>query len=382
VPSGGPADTSAVRTLVAVVICAAIVAGASAAARPPTLLAVVAKRSGLRVHRAVRARYEARTAYDAGAVAALDRDYPPALQRADEVIDGALGLVGSTRAFLVAAATASGVRYDPFERAFFIRRGGTDRSARVEALTRALVDQNYGLRRFAPLRARDRDAALAAAATVDGLAALVSGRRATRTTGRPLQRFLAAEAGAGTRSGRSLLATLRSVGGRFAVGTALRAPPATTEQLLHVDKFLERERALPVPLPPRVVDASLTANETFGELDLRALLDAFGITAASAAAEGWAGGRVGVYTEPNGSTTVALDVRWDSPADATEWSEATARYVPAAFPAARDTPCPGVRACWQDGDRELAFAATGTTTVFASGHDAELVAAMLALESR
>jgi hypothetical protein len=70
----------------------------------------------------------------------------------------------------------------------------------------------------------------------------------------------------------TLAAELRYLGGRAALTGALRTIPQTTEQLLHVDKFLERERALPVRLPARAGGLALSASETFGELDVRSLL--------------------------------------------------------------------------------------------------------------
>src|SRR5947208_14362684 len=73
--------------------------------------------------------------------------------------------------------------------------------------------------------------------------------RAPALHGGPLDRFLELEAAAGLGPGRALAAELRYLGGSRALASALRTFPQTTEQLLHVDKFLERERALPVRLP-------------------------------------------------------------------------------------------------------------------------------------
>ena len=99
-------------------------------------------------------------------------------------------------------------------------------------------------------------------------------------------------------AGKALAKELRYLGGSPALASALRLFPQTTEQLLHIDKFLERERALPVRLPARIGDWKLSAAETFGELDVRSLLRAFGVPNAVAAAEGWGGGRVGLYISP------------------------------------------------------------------------------------
>jgi hypothetical protein len=96
--------------------------------------------------------------------------------------------------------------------------------------------------------------------------------------------------------------------------------------LLHVDKFLERERALPVRLPTHAAGVAASASETFGELDVRSLLQAFGLRDAAAVGDGWGGGRLA----PHGDVA-ALVLRWDTPADAAEWQAAVPRYVAAAF---------------------------------------------------
>jgi hypothetical protein len=192
------------------------------------------------------------------------------------------------------------------------------RARLINELVRALVDQNFGLRRIDRLRSHDRDAALAAEAVVEGTAALAAGIRARAPRGTPLERFLQLEAASGPGPGRALAAKLRYPGGTRAVASALRMFPQTTEQLLHVDKFFERERALPIRVPSQIGDETLIGSETFGELDLRNLLRAFRIPAADTVAAGWGGGRLALYRSAAGDYTAALELRWDSVADADE----------------------------------------------------------------
>src|SRR5262249_36898541 len=131
-------------------------------------------------------------------------------------------------------------------RLFVQRRPRPGRRALIHEDVRALIDQNFHLRRIARWRTRDRDRWDAAQGIVDGVASLSSGLPAP---------------------GRALAAELRYLGGRNAVASALRTFPQTTEQLLHVDKFLEREPALPVRLPARAAGRTLESSESFGELD-------------------------------------------------------------------------------------------------------------------
>jgi hypothetical protein len=376
--------------LVATVISLALAVSTNlaAAAPPPALLHQAERLSGLKAHRTIKFVTEPTARFNADVVRTLDREYPRALQRLDDRFYVGLGLLQAdqtTRAKLVTTAVSVNAQYDPAARVLRLRsKPAPTRSEIVHELVRALVDQNVGLRRMATLRPRDRDAALAASAVVDGIAALASGRRSPSATGSPLDRFLALERTAGLGPGRTFMSRLRYLGGTYAVSTALRTFPQTTAQVLHVDKFLERERPLPITLAVRVDDRALhtsetlSASETFGELDVRALLRAYGLNGADDAAAGWRGGRLALYVGTDATATVAIVLRWDSPDDATAWRAIVPRYVAAAFPSAQERACPAVDHCWVSGAREIASAAFGDLTVLASGSAGELVAATLA----
>lgn len=315
--------------LVAVVICAVLAAPASSPLRDASRL------SGLRVRHAVRttavsaARYRALYSHaQSGALTtALRRFEPTAANVAPD----------SSRAW-----------YDVRTQRLFVQRTPRPgRRALIHEYVRALIDQNFHLARIAQWRVLDRDRWDAAQAMVDGVASLSSGLPSP---------------------GRALAGQLRYLGGRTAVAGALRTFPQTTEQLLHVDKFLERERALPVRLPARAGGASLGVSETFGELDVRSLLKAFAVPDAYAAAEGWGGGRLALYGD-----TGAIVLRWDTPEDAAEWQAAIPRYVAAAFPGVAGRTCPPLDGCWGD----VAAGVFGTTSVVAAGPAAADVAASL-----
>jgi hypothetical protein len=238
--------------------------------------------------------------------------------------------------------------YDVRTQRLFVQRGPRPgRRALIHEYVRALIDQNVGLRRLVTLRAGDHDRRAAAQGMVDGVASLSSGLSAP---------------------GRPLAAQLRYLGGRRALTAALRTFPQTTEQLLHVDKFLQRERALPVRLPARIGETALGKSETFGELDVRSLLQSFHVPGAVRTGEGWGGGRLALYGD-----VAVIVLRWDSAADAAEWQQAVPRYVAAAFPGAVARTCPPLDACWGD----VAAGVYGTTSVLASGPGSAAVAAAL-----
>jgi hypothetical protein len=295
---------------------------------------------------------------------AWNRDYPAPLRRAEATAYARLGLVSRS-----VRPQPSRAWYDVgTQRLLVQRKPAAGQRVLIQEYVRALIDQNFKLKRLVGLRARDRDRWTAAEAIVDGTAALASGLRAPTPRGTALDRFSTLEAGAGLGPGRALAAELRYLGGRNALVGALRTFPQTTEQLLHVDKFLERERTLPVRLPTRVGDAPLAALETFGELDVRNFLQAFGVRDAAVAADGWGGGRLALYGD-----VAVIVVRWDTPEDAAEWRAAVPRYVAAAFPGVAARTCPPLDACWGD----VSAGVLGTTSVVAAGPGSAGVAGAL-----
>ncbi|MGZ4337355.1 MAG: hypothetical protein ACXVRA_08575 [Gaiellaceae bacterium] len=366
--------------IVAVVICGLVAlttAGRPAAAtNADGLLRKASNLSGLPVRRVVPQRMLAGPQYDAALLRAADREYPRSLRSIDTALYKRLGLMPRTlQAQLASNGRASRAWYDPLARRLLLRRAPrAQRAWVVNELVRALVDQNFNLRRIAKLRVRDRDRAIAAKSIVDGTAALASGVSANPVRGTPLERFVELDSGLG--AGKALAKELRYLGGPRALASALRLFPQTTEQLLHIDKFLQRERALPVRLPTRIGDWRLSASETFGELDVRSLLRAFGVPNAVAVAEGWGGGRIGIYVSPTGQTTAMLALRWDSVDDSAEWRAAVTRYVGAAFPGATARDCPPLDGCWSS-TWDVAAGVLGSMSVFASGPASDMLAAAL-----
>jgi hypothetical protein len=364
--------------LVTVVICFVAALPATGFARADggtgTLLRRAAHLSGLPARRAVLTTTALGVRYDSLLARARDRGYSRALQRVDARLYDRLGL--RTRS-LRGRVSAPRVWYDPAGHRLLVRRTPMPGRVRVlHELVRALIDQNYGLSRLRGLRTRDRDRALAANAIVDGTASLASGVRAGTLSGTALDRFLRLEDEAGLGPGRALAGELRYLGGAPALASALRTFPQTTEQLLHIDKFLERERALPVSVPARIGDVKLSAAQTFGELGIRNLLRAVGVPNSAGVAAGWGGGRLALYVSGQGDAIAALILRWDTPEDAAEWREAVPRYVSAAFGELASRDCPPLDRCWT-GAGELAAGTVGETSVLVSGPEAAVVAANL-----
>lgn len=373
-PSAFPADTGFVRKLVTVVICTLVLAAPAAGSplRLPALTRTASKASGLRVKSRPKVVFLGQAAMQLEALRLLDRDYPLDQQAYDETLYRALGLLGddqSLRPPLVQQASSIAGLYDALRRAAYLRAGSATRRTVLRELVHVLQDQRFNLRRLSGLRAGHRDAAVAAAAATDAHAAYVSGARRGRAlvpAGSRLGTFLAVERAFPTTTGLQFMSTLQSLGGQRAIFTALQRFPATTEQILHIDSFLEREPAVPIALPTAIGRFGRTREDTFGELDVRALLAAFAVPRRDAAGTGWGGGRTALYRDPSGRQAVVLALDWDEVVDADQWAAAVGSYVNTAFAASVSTLC-SATVCWSSGGRELAFERDGLRTALVFG---------------
>jgi hypothetical protein len=118
-------------------------------------------------------------------------------------------------------------------------------------------------------------------------------------------------------------------GGYKGVDEAFGSPPDSTEQILHPEKYLDRETPIAVTVPadlPSKLGAGWSngGSDTLGELQLRIWLTQGGVStaAASRAAAGWGGDRVMLLDGLGGAAAVALITEWDTPADANEFAAA------------------------------------------------------------
>ncbi len=115
--------------------------------------------------------------------------------------------------------------------------------------------------------------------------------------------------------GIAFVNALRRKGGWPMVNRAWERPPASTEQILHVEKWEAQESAISVPAPAAHTlgpDWKLDDEDTFGELGF-ALTFAEWMDAEEArvAAAGWGGDRSAVYTK-NDTLALAVHCRYDA----------------------------------------------------------------------
>ena len=145
-------------------------------------------------------------------------------------------------------------------------------------------------------------------------------------------------------SGLSFVARLHDEGGWERVNAAYADPPASTEQILHPVKYLDRDEPSLVALPTAETALGdgwrVVAEDTLGELQTALLLAALeagqgfdGITgalrlpeAARNAAAGWDGDRFALWADGDGRETLVWRSVWDTPRDARAFSRALAQY--------------------------------------------------------
>jgi hypothetical protein len=167
-------------------------------------------------------------------------------------------------------------------------------------------------------------------------------------------------------AGLEFVTTLYRRGGWDAVNRAYRDPPTSTEQVLHPDRYLNRDRPTAVTVPDlarRLGTGWKQGTDVgWGEFDTSLLLgDEVPVTAARGAAAGWDGGRLRTFERGNG-TAMVLRTVWDSAGEATEYCRVTGRWATARLGSGRGAGsgvtrwsgegqhaalvCKGARAAW------------------------------------
>ena len=123
--------------------------------------------------------------------------------------------------------------------------------------------------------------------------------------------------------------------GWAAVDAAFRKPPASTEQILHPEKYAGGEAPIAVSLPADLATRlgagwKSAFEDTNGEFQLAVWLrtsTAIDTATANAAAAGWGGDRYALLEGPNGAWAVVTKTVWDTPADAAQFEAAATGLV-------------------------------------------------------
>ncbi|MCX5977512.1 MAG: hypothetical protein NTV33_12000 [Coprothermobacterota bacterium] len=236
--------------------------------------------------------------------------------------------------------------YDPpAKKMYLIRRelmGFPERLTFAHELAHGLVDQRFDLGAFLqPLSPRNDDEATAARCLVEGDAGMAQTLylQAHRSAGAALSLFLSGLVGEGSalasapsylrdallfpyQGGFPFVQAVYQDGGWAAVDQAYAAPPLSSEQILHPEKYLG-EPDLPIEVeipeyPEELTGWTLVRDNVLGELDFRSWFRTFLPDAdADQAAAGWGGCRYQLW-QKEGLSAFILNSRWDSADDAWE----------------------------------------------------------------
>ena len=245
--------------------------------------------------------------------------------------------------------------YDPDSGALvFIGSGdptSMERFVLAHEFTHALDDQHFNLGRFDHLAAECDDEAYAGAlATTEGSAqlsafSLVDEFFSSADTGalfadtfsgsdgaipEDTPPFIFDELGFPYDRGMVFMEAMRDRGGIEAVNDALEAPPVSTEQILHPERYPGDE-----PRNVEVGDLGAKVGDGWVELDVMGVGEDFlsrmlavhdAPLEASEAAAGWDGGRYRAWRKGD-QVVVALATVWDTEPDAEAFEEALNRYI-------------------------------------------------------
>ncbi|HEX2194467.1 MAG TPA: hypothetical protein VHK63_05870 [Candidatus Limnocylindria bacterium] len=137
-------------------------------------------------------------------------------------------------------------------------------------------------------------------------------------------------------TGWAFVQALRAEAGWPAVDDAYTDVPASTEQVIHPDKYATGEEPIEVAAPTTAASLGVGWEDldatTMGEAMIAIWLEELGVQPSSAdpAAAGWGGDRLSVAAGPDDELLMAWRIAWDGPSDADEFADAAAALQPRA----------------------------------------------------
>jgi hypothetical protein len=282
--------------------------------------------------------------------------------------------------------------------------GGVESLVYVHQTAHALLDQHFDLTRLGlnPTCTLGDDQCQALQALVEGDTALTTDRWLDKNAA-SLEKdalakyqalppaiddpaappFIARDVAFRSEYGRKFVEAVYQRGGWVAVNKAYESLPASTEQIMHPDKYLKGEKPIEVsavPLPEAFGgDWQLITDETLGEWRTYMLLaenvDEAGRLSeetAQKAAAGWGGDRYRVYYDPKtDQSALVVQWEWDTPQDATEFQQAMSAYLDLRFRGAKSQ-VPN-QSCWSANRQTTCLYASENGTLWVLAPEYELV---------
>ena len=297
---------------------------------------------------------------------------------------------GTDLATLAASFTAAsaGATYSPLHKRVLLLagQGAADDATRDESLitheyVHALQDQHFDLLKLLAARPYNFDRAEAAFAVVEGDAMNVQRRREqtdavwSRRSLEEIARNEDArfgdyrkEIGAffpplltetfifRYRDGTRFVETVRRKSGARGIDELFRRPPASSEQILHPEKYFAQEQPREVTLDGALFAANnwgVAATTPLGELGVRGLLLKSLVSAeAMRAAAGWGGDRAYLFERAGSTPLFVWKTYWDKPEEAAEFFRAY-NNARGKSGEGRDGTNDSSQVIWRDGARRL-----------------------------
>lgn len=294
----------------------------------------------------------------------FSQDNPPDVIAANERILKAFGMLppdaSLTDLYISLLGSQVAGLYNPDKKTLYVvsksgQLGGAEKTTFAHEFTHALQDQNFDLGTLHLDEIGQGDRSFARLALVEGDATLsMSYWQIQHLTQQELGQMLAAAGNDPSTKvlldmptilretllfpyiqGLSFVQGLQAAGGWAGVDAAFAKPPASTEQIIHPEKYASAEPPVAVSLPKDLAARvgtgwKVALEDTFGEFQLSIWLranTAIGTAGANDAAAGWGGDRIAVLDGPNGSWAVVLRTAWDTPADAADFEKAATPIV-------------------------------------------------------
>ena len=293
----------------------------------------------------------------------FDEDNPPEYIAANERMYKALGLMPEDQSlrktFLDLIDSQVAGFYRPTDKTLYVvsRTGsinGADKITFAHEYDHALQDANFAVFKDQKTLLDQTDQALARAAIYEGDATLLmamwgganlsaaefadvqaagSDPEALAILGRTPQILVESLLFPYT-AGQAFVLPVQQSGSWTAVDALYDKMPASTEQILHPDKYRAGEKPVVVKLPATLAKNmgkgwSEAIQDTFGEFQLGVWLRESGTRAgdAATAAAGWGGDRLAVLKGPSDAWAVVLHSTWDTADDAAAFRQAAADAV-------------------------------------------------------
>jgi len=170
--------------------------------------------------------------------------------------------------------------------------------------------------------------------------------------------------------GAAFVSDLFADGGWVRVNAVYGEPPASTEQIMHPEKYIgARDDPVPVSLPDlEILGWKKLEENVLGEFNIFVLLKLeLDVQDAEEASEGWGGDRFGFYERDGRELLVWLSV-WDTDRDAAEFTGSFRKFLEEARGLAPDgTDADGLDLTWSSENDIFFLGSRGRETLFISG---------------